>query len=353
VGEITKSAMYREIPPLSITCLKSISKAPGSCINEKMYREILTRYSIQLVDRVTQDLINHITEGGRMADHIIPILAFNSNRKILSLKNSKITGPYLIEIIQQCPHLTSIDVSGCLMIDDNYVMKFLQLCPQLEHIEIRNCRKLTDSALQSLIDHAPRVTHINIGGNFNMTELGLLSLIETHPNRQYFLSLNISGLPITEQTLTSLTLHCHLLKSLGIGYAIINEALVRSYLENCGHKLESLCISWLTPPYSLEGVSLDLLDHISKCCPRLHTLDISGLKNITSSAIGTLVDSKRTKVCLFVCQPLSVCLSHSFHLSLSFSLSLSLSLSLSVSLSLSLCLALSVCLCLPLSLSPH
>jgi hypothetical protein len=127
------------------------------------------------------------------------------------------------------------------------------------------------------------------------------------------------------------------LKSLGIGYAIINEALVRSYLENCGHKLESLCISWLTPPYSLEGVSLDLLDHISKCCPRLHTLDISGLKNITSSAIGTLVDSKRTKVCL--CLPTSLSLSVSLFSPLSFSLCLCLCLSLSVSLSPSLFLS--------------
>jgi hypothetical protein len=288
--------MYREIPPLSTACLKSISKAPGASINEKLYREILTRYSIQLVDRVSQDLINHITESGRMADYILPIIAFNSNRKSLSLKNSKITGPYLIEIIQQCPHLTSIDVSGCLMIDDNYVMKFLQLCPQLETIEIRNCRKLTDDALQSLITLAPRVVHINIGGNFNMTDHGVLALIQTHSNRQNFLSLNISGLPITEQTLTSLSLHCPALRSLGIGYAIITEALVRNYLEQCGSKLEALCISWLTPPYSLEGVSLDLLDHISKCCPRLHTLDISGLKNITSTAISSLVDSKRAKV---------------------------------------------------------
>jgi hypothetical protein len=290
--------MYREIPSLSVTCLKFISKSPTLCITEDLYSNVMNRYSMSLIDTVTQLLINSITESGRMADDIIPLIAFEKTKSdMLSLKNSKITGAYLSEIIQRCgSQLISIDVTGCLMIDDLMIEKLLEICLQLQRIEIRNCRKLTDLSLGTLIESAPHIIHINIGGNFNMTENGILQFIEKHPNRHNFLSLNISGLPISEQTLDSLTKNCVSLKSLGIGYALITEAMVRKYLEKNGNRLESLCISWLTPPYSLEGVSGDLIDFIAKTCPRLHTLDISGLKNITSYAIGNFIDSKRTRV---------------------------------------------------------
>jgi hypothetical protein len=302
--------MYREIPSLSVTCLKFISKTPTVCITEDLYANIIRRYSTPLIDTVTQLLINSITESGRMADDIIPLISFEQTKSnTLSLKNSKITGVYLSEIIQRCgPQLISIDVSGCLMVDDVMVEKLLQTCLQLQRLEIRNCRKLTDESLESLIRGAPHLIHINLGGNFNMTENGIIRFVEKHPNRQKLLSLNISGLPISEQTLHSLTANCLSLKSLGIGYALITEAMVRNFLEKNGNRLESLCISWLTPPYSTTGVSGDIIDFISKTCPRLQTLDISGLQNITSSAIGNFVDSKRTRVSSIPCL-LSSCFS--------------------------------------------
>lgn len=295
--------MFREIPSLSTICLKLISKSPTNYITEELYLNINNKYinNIKLKDKITQLLINTITDSGRMSDYIIPLIGYSSNLKYLSLKNSKITGIYLIEIIEKCKELNIIDVSGCLMIDDNIVNKLLITCPLLNTIEIRNCRKLTDLSIQYLIEYGKNIIHINIGGNFNITEPGVLQLIKNHPNKHLLQSLNISGLPISENILENLSLHCTSLKYLGIGYAIISEISLRKYLELSGSKLEHLVISWITPPFGYtEDLSPDLLDYISRTCPKLHTLDISGLRNMTYNSILSLVETKRAKVYFFI-----------------------------------------------------
>ena len=289
--------MFREVPSLSITCLKLISKSPNSYISEKSYEKILKLYSKQLIMKATQHLINYITEVGRMSDFIIPLIAFHNEYHTLSLKNSKITGNYLISIIQRSSFLEIIDVSGCLMIDDYVINQILSICLLLKTIEIRNCRKLTDLSIQYLNELGSNLVNINIGGNFNITEAGVLQLIQEHPNRHSFQSLNISGLPITEGTLESLSLHCTTLKYLGIGYAIISEISIRKYLEISGMRLECLILSWITPPLGyLDSLSFDLLDYIARTCPKLHTLDISGLKNMSYNAILSFIETKRAKV---------------------------------------------------------
>lgn len=291
--------MFREVPSLSTICLKLISKSPNTYINETRYEIINKRYlnSFKLKEKVTQLLIDSITDSGRMSDDTIPIIGYIENLEYLSLKNSKITGIYLLKILEKCQNLKFIDVSGCLLIDDNIIMKLLVLCPLLIKIEIRNCRKLTDLTIQYLIEYGKNIIHINIGGNFNITETGVLQLIKYHPNKHLLQLLNISGLPISENTLESLSLNCTSLKSLGIGYAIISENSIRKYLETSGSKLEQLTISWISPPLGYtEDLSPDLLDYISRSCPKLHTLDISGLRNMTYNSILSLVESKRAKV---------------------------------------------------------
>ena len=284
---------HREIHTLSLLCLKEISKAPAHHIDEFRWHRAFSNFPITLQNKVTQEIINHITEAGRMNDSSIPLQAFNRDMLELSLKNSKVSENFIMGATARCPNLTSIDVSGCLLVDTSVLQKILQSCPSLTDVSIRNCRKQTDDASDCLIKHCRHLTRLNIGGNINMTTDGIIHLLRNHPNNRHFRELYLSGLPITEAVLDTLVQRCPALTHISIGYAIITESVLRRFLQARGGDLISLNISWMTAFDAKDNISVDILDCILSTCPRLTSLDVSGLRNITVQAVQAFIEQKK------------------------------------------------------------
>ena len=90
--------------------------------------------------QTTQVLINYVTDAGRYTDDIIPTTFFNGSRKELCLKNTKVSSKYIMKILDICPLLEDIDVSGTFLVDDDLVLNILQKCKNLKSLNIRNCR---------------------------------------------------------------------------------------------------------------------------------------------------------------------------------------------------------------------
>lgn len=291
---------YREINPLSVFCLKQISKAPSTHIDDLKWHKAFSPYPISLRNKVSQDLIDYITDAGRMTDAVIPLDGYNSDIVELSLKNSKVTENYLLDAIKRCPNLASIDVSGCLLVDDNVLKRILQICPSLINVQIRNCRKMTDASAGCLITHCKMLRRINMGGNANMSPDGLLNLVRNHPNNKNFEELYLSGLPITEEILQAVVECCPKLAEISIGYAIITDNVLRNFLQSIGPRLQRLSISWMTAFDANDSVSSDILEFIASTCPRLTSLDVSGLRNITVQSIQQFVETKKMQVMLCI-----------------------------------------------------
>mmetsp|Transcript_1859 Transcript_1859/g.2945 ORF Transcript_1859/g.2945 Transcript_1859/m.2945 type:complete len:329 (-) Transcript_1859:93-1079(-) len=288
--------MHREITPLSTTCMKAIAKSPSNHVNKNYLTSSSFRaYPANLCDKVIQDLVDQITEAGRMTDNIIPVKAFTSQITVLSFKNSKVSSKYIMDVIERCPHLTKIDVSGCLLIDDSLLQRILQTCRELKTLTVTNCRKLTDSAIDHINQYGLNLYQISIGGNINITENGLLNLTSNHPNAAKLLELHMSGLPITDKVLDCIIKKCLSLRGISLGYAILGESTIRKFIDAIGQRLESLCISWITSFNASDSISADLLDHIAHTCPRLRRLEVSGLRNINVNAIQMLIENKRSQ----------------------------------------------------------
>jgi hypothetical protein len=140
------------------------------------------------------------------------------------------------------------------------------------------------------------LTRINMGGNANMTPEGLLNLIRNHPNNKHFQELYLSGLPITDSVLDAVVECCPALTEISIGYAIITDNELRNFLQAMGSRLQGLSISWMTAFEANDSVSSDILEFVAMSCPRLTSLDVSGLRNITVQSLQQLIETKKIQV---------------------------------------------------------
>lgn len=295
----------RDIPDLSVLCLKVLAKTPTQFINEKTLKRPFAAYPHSLLTSCTQEIIDYVSEAGRLSDAVFPIDSFNTNRSYLSLKNSKVSSKYILAVLKLCPQLTHLDISGCLPVDDDVVCEVLDLCPSLQNLCVRNCRKLTDEALESITKKAKHITILSIGGNINMTDSGLQRFLRQYPLSSSLQELHVSGLPLSPTVLTAIAQCCPHLRALSLGYCLLPPASLRSLIEALD-QLQFLSLAWAeavtatatpaAPTFSSTVSPLDLLDLVRRLCSRLVSLDLTGMKSINAAALSHLVDYKYGQV---------------------------------------------------------
>ena len=296
----------RDLPDLTLLCLKVIAKTPTEFINEKALDRPYRAYPKSLLNSSTQMMIDYISEAGRLTDAVFPLNSFDTGRTYLSFKNSKISAKYLIAVLKRCPLLTHLDVSGCFPIDDDVIAVILDSCPLLENLCIRNCRKLTDETLVSIQKESKCINILSIGGNINITETGLQRFINTYSLAHSLLELHVSGLPLTPGVLAAVG-RCSSLRSLSLGYALLTSETFRAVMEQVGGGLEALSLAWAEAvaqrdiggagSSSLSSGDHDsLLDHVRLNCPQLVSLDLIGMKNVNTAALSQVIDFKYSQV---------------------------------------------------------
>jgi len=245
--------MQREISSLYTTVLKEIAKKPSAHITEKSIKKLHHNRLLVRFEAVQDAIIDAITEAGRLTDDEVPRSFFSFNtltRKSLCLKNSKLTGNVIFEIIQSYPNLEVVDVSGCFHADDDCVHRIITSVPNLHRLITRNCRKLSDKTFDCIVSNKNKLQHlheINVGGNFNMSREGLASLLACVGLVGNLEHLCISGLPVDDSVLTSLSSSCEScrLQSLALGYADVSEFAIVRLLEKAGAALRVLSLAWV------------------------------------------------------------------------------------------------------------
>lgn len=309
--------VQREIPSLSLTCLRTICKSPNGYLTDATVNRTMTMlhclYSSNVMQAeshaqiFTQTLIDHITDAGRMGDDAMPLSIFSKSFLTLSIRNSKISGTFITSITSICTSLTSLDVSGCFLIDDHTIKKILQSCNKMNHLNIRNCRKITDAGVESLVQHGQRLESIHLGGNFNITSAGVNYIIQRHTNASKIKDVNVSGLPVTMTMLTALCKSFVNLSTLCIGYIALSDLELSQLVNMVSHNIKHLAICWIHAHSlaQLDGASgpsgVGLVEHIARTCPRLQSLDVSGMNGVTGGAIVFMIEHKKTQVSMHAC----------------------------------------------------
>jgi len=284
------------ILPLKVLVLKAIAKQPNKKVfNEETLKRAKLIESNPSFD-LCQTLIDYITEAGRLTDDVIPMSLFLSNRTKLSFKNSKVSGKYIIKIINCCKNITELDISGTFQVDDQTILQILIVCQHINHLIIRNCRKITDKTLESICSHNCILQSLDIGGNSNLTSHGIKNFISSYKHTSMLTVFNVSGLPIDDELLRLISHRFHNLKSLGIGYADIEEQSLKNLLDTIGSNLESLSIPWVErkrPDGQSDSINSTFIsEYLGRSCPKLKFLDISGLKMVNQTCLSQYIEFK-------------------------------------------------------------
>ena len=235
-------------------------------------------------------VIASITDAGKLSDSIPIALFEHPNRKELSVKNSKLSDAQIRRLLDLCPNLTSLDVSGVLSVQDETVKYALKQCPHLHELNLTNCRKLTDDTLAHIDASSNRLTILKIGGAFNMTSAGITAFVCNSKKIEFLREFSFSGVEFNSNLVYGLSTKSTSLVSLGISYCNIDDSMLYNILKPWSDQLENLCISW-----NNNLVSSDILDLLSSF-PKLSQLDLNGLKCITVPLIQDFFNKRYMQV---------------------------------------------------------
>jgi len=292
------SLQREKIPTLQAHLLKMIAKQPERYLGEKSFSRSNHILASKQYDDLFQILIDNITDTGRMTDEVIPVKFINPGLPSLSLKNSKLTLKGFAQYVERCNSLLQLNLSGSFLVSDDVVSIVLSNCLKLEKIDLRNCRKITDESLNLIAAKGSCLSSINLGGNFNVSLEGLIHFFSNNSRMELYKELYISGLPTNDEVLKLIISRCPHLVALGISFSFLTEPVLRSLLTNIGPTLRTLLIAWIQPVSGMTIIDLDIsfLDFLSRSCPVLENLDITGIKNMSITAILQLLDFKLYQV---------------------------------------------------------
>eukprot|EP01034_Spumella_vulgaris_P021304 gene21304-27334_t len=124
-----------------------------------------------------------------------------------------------------------------------------------------------------------------------MSVKGVQQFVNTFKGIAKLKELNLSGLMITDEIITHISLHCPSLSAFGLGYSDVSEGGLLKLFTNIGSQLTKLNVSWLASPHSPVSTSF-LLESVSTYCPRLVDLDVSGMKSLTAAHLVQLVETR-------------------------------------------------------------
>ena len=87
-----------------------------------------------------------------------------------------ITDQCVVEVINRCPKLRSINLSGCGKLTDAAVSALGAGCGRLQSIDLRGCGNVTDAGISALSAGCGQLQSINLDGCGKVTDAGVLAL---------------------------------------------------------------------------------------------------------------------------------------------------------------------------------
>lgn len=313
----------REILPLSTLLLKAIAKKPNIYILsqeddihrlQKLYESFTNTHnsiiiksskkSIQDIIDFFQILIDTITEAGRLTDEVFPVKYFEifGNANTLCLRNTKLSGKYIRSIIDICPHLSYIDVTGSFQVDDETITYMLTNLKNIETLKLRDCRKITSKTLLSIQQANKILKNLDIGGNINIDVTSIHNFLLNYQHIAILHSFHVSGLRFNDLSLTTymkVLASPSIIREIGMAYADVSSAVFRKFLLTIGSSLEYLNISWLSTTVGIANKPVQgalISQYIIESCLNLQELDICGHNSFSVSDIISMIDGLNQKV---------------------------------------------------------
>ena len=87
-----------------------------------------------------------------------------------------LTDQCIMDMVNRCVELTSIDLAGCTLVTDAGVSALGAECGKLQSINLERCHKLTDAGISALGAGCGKLQSINLGSCDKVTDAGISAL---------------------------------------------------------------------------------------------------------------------------------------------------------------------------------
>ena len=188
----------------------------------------------------------------------------------------------LTSLSRECCSLNSLVADYC-QLDDEGVVSFAQASSDgggLRSLSVRNCHLLTDIAVTALVEICPSLTHLDMSGCRHISDASLKAL--SQGGSSTLSVLRLSHCTVTDNGIIALAHSCPALTLLDLRYCKqISDASILSVSKTC-QAMSDLNLSQCT---RITAASVIVL---AQKCPSLTRLDLSGCANVTDVSLTAL-----------------------------------------------------------------
>ncbi|KAJ3413129.1 hypothetical protein HDV05_008467 [Chytridiales sp. JEL 0842] len=101
-----------------------------------------------------------------------------TNLRVLNLKNSGVTDPYLRYAALRCPDLSVLNLEGCAALTDDSLICVASSCADLKQVDLSFCPRITDLSLLAMAMHTPQLQILSVSGCERVSTEGVQALVE-------------------------------------------------------------------------------------------------------------------------------------------------------------------------------
>eukprot|EP01117_Protostelium_nocturnum_P014775 TRINITY_DN5656_c0_g1_i1.p1 TRINITY_DN5656_c0_g1~~TRINITY_DN5656_c0_g1_i1.p1 ORF type:complete len:1811 (+),score=620.32 TRINITY_DN5656_c0_g1_i1:378-5810(+) len=277
-----------------------------------MFVKLICRYAHHLPDlegtlpeEMVQKILNHLLEESQLNDGILKNV-IHPHMHTLSLEGYKRMGPVTCQILQNnCSSLRRLNLGNCWMmppedfisllprlsnltdlnlesfdkLDSLIVNSIASFCPKLKNLNLTGCTKLSDSSLQSIFQACSELDNVILTGCTSIADSSFSSAPKS------ILHLNLTDcFSVSFNAMEFIGKRCLNLQIIKVAGSSINDTGLAALCQGC-RSLQHLEIN------DGELITDTGLQLVTVALPQLHTLYLSGAKNLTDRAFGRITQS--------------------------------------------------------------
>jgi hypothetical protein len=222
----------------------------------------------------------------------IKVLAQNyRNLTFLDISYTLVGDEGLVSLALCCPELVVLKATGCYNFSDTGLLAVASMS-KLQYFDMPTLAEFSFDAKQQFANGCPKVIDLTGLGGKNITDEFVIAFARAHPNLR---DLNLSRTRITDKSLIVVSNLCPNLLRLKVSGCIhVTDLSIISIARNC-RRIEEIDISNM---YDVPLITDVAIHTISDYCPALTRLSIKNSRNITESALVTLVEKCTTLLML-------------------------------------------------------
>merc|ERR1719270_1727459 len=136
-------------------------------------------------------------------------------------------------------HLTHLDLTDCVRLQDDSLRGILQVATQLLFLYLRRCTSITDHGIKLVSSYCYQLRELSISDCPAITDSSLLELARLGPSLRYLSAAKCHR--ITDVGVTAVARHCYKLRYLNVrGCVNVSDAAVEQLARSCASRLRSV-----------------------------------------------------------------------------------------------------------------